>query len=208
MIRVKICGITNEKDALDAVKAGADAIGFIFYKKSPRYVGPFKAKKIIDILPPFVTPVGVFVDQTEGAVKEILRYSGIRAAQFHGKESPEYCRRFKRDFTVIKAFRIEDRLDEDLLKSYEVHAYLLDTFVEGVEGGTGQTFNWQLARSAKSMNVPIILSGGLNYNNVSEAVATVGPYAVDVSSGVEEGGHPGKKLKRSMELFCQNVNGV
>ena len=205
MTRIKICGITNQKDADDAIKCGADALGFIFYKKSPRYIGPFKARKIIQSLPPFVTPVGVFVDHKEGAVKEILEHCGLRTAQFHGKETPAYCRRFKKDYTVIKAVRVADKLDERLLRAYDVHAFLLDTYVEGTEGGTGQVFNWELARRAKSLNVPIILSGGLHYNNVAEAISTVGPYAVDVASGVEVQDQPGKKLLRSMQLFCQNA---
>jgi phosphoribosylanthranilate isomerase len=206
MTRVKICGITNQKDADDAIKAGAWALGFIFYKKSPRHVGAFKAKKIIDALPPFVTPVGVFVDQKEGAGKEILDFCGIRTVQFHGNETPAYCSRFKKKYTVIKAVRVTDSIDENGLKAYDVHAFLLDTHVQGVEGGTGKTFNWDLARRAKSLNVPLVLSGGLHYNNVCEAVETVRPYAVDVSSGVEEQGFPGKKNKRSMEMFCQNAN--
>ncbi len=205
MTRVKICGITSVEDAKAAIKCGAWALGFIFYKKSPRYIGPYKAKKIIDALPPFVTPVGVFVDQKEGAVKEILKFCGIRTAQFHGNETPAYCKRFAKDYTVIKAFRVGATLDENVLKSYEVHAFLLDTFVEGEPGGTGKTFNWDLARHAKSLNVPIILSGGLHYNNVIEAISAVGPYAVDVSSGVEVDNQPGKKLERSMQLFCQNA---
>ncbi len=205
MIRVKICGITNQKDAQDAIKAGAWALGFNFYKKSPRAIGAFKAKKIIDSLPPFVTPVGVFVDQKEGAVKEILDFCGIRTVQLHGNETPAYCQRFKKKYTVIKAIRVADKLDEAMLKAYDVHAFLLDAHVDGIPGGTGTTFDWDLARRAKSLNVPIILSGGLHYNNVVEAVEKVAPYAVDVCSGVEEPGMPGKKLKRSMDVFCQNV---
>lgn len=205
MTRVKICGITNEKDAQDAVKAGAWALGFMFYKKSPRSIGAFKAKKIIDSLPPFITPVGVFVDQKEGAVRDVLNFCGIRTVQFHGKETPAYCKRFKKTCTVIKAFRVADKLDEALLKTYDVHAFLLDAYEEGKEGGTGKTFNWELARRAKSFNIPIILSGGLHYNNVGEAVETVRPYAVDVSSGVEDQGAPGRKVMRSMEMFCANA---
>lgn len=205
MTRVKICGITNQKDAQDAVKAGAWALGFIFYKKSPRYTGPFKVKQIVRSLPPFVTPVGVFVDQKEGAVKQILKHCGIRTAQFHGSETPAYCKRFMKDYTVIKALRVADKLDLNALKAYDTHAILLDTYVQGLQGGTGKTFDWSIARRAKMLNKPIILSGGLHYNNVVEAVEAVKPYAVDVSSGVEVQNQPGKKLARSMQMFCRNA---
>ncbi|MFP4473490.1 MAG: phosphoribosylanthranilate isomerase [Candidatus Omnitrophota bacterium] len=207
MTRVKICGITSTTDAQDAVKCGATALGFIFYKKSPRSVGAFKAKKIITSLPPLVTPVGVFVDQKEGAVRDILKFSGIRTIQFHGEESPAYCRRFAKQYTVIKAFRVGAELDPKLLKSYkdDVHAFLFDTYAEDQAGGTGKTFNWALAKRAKNAGLPIILSGGLHYNNVIEAIETVRPYAVDVSSGVEVQDQPGKKLERSMRLFCEKA---
>lgn len=205
MTRVKICGITNLKDAQDAVKAGATALGFIFYKKSPRAIGAFKARKIIQELPPYVTPVGVFVDQKEGAVKQILEHTGIHTVQFHGNETPAYCNRFKKRYKVIKVFRIDETTTINDLKLYDVDALLFDTFVEGLEGGTGKVFDWTFARRARALNKPIILSGGLHYNNVGEAIEMVKPYAVDVSSGVEIQGKPGKKLARSMQLFCQHA---
>lgn len=205
MIRVKICGITNQKDAEDAVNAGAHALGFNFYKKSPRYIGPFKARKIIQSLPPFVTPVGLFVDQKEGAVKQILEHCGIQTAQFHGDETPAYCKRFKSKYTVIKAFRVSAKFDLNTIKPYDVHAVLLDAYHKDLKGGTGQTFDWDIARRSKMLNIPVILSGGLHYNNIVEAIETVKPYAVDVSSGVEVQDQPGKKLARSMQLFCQNA---
>lgn len=205
MTRVKICGITNVKDAEEAIKAGASALGFVFYKKSPRCIGAFKARKIIQSLPPFVTPVAVFVDQKEGAVKQILEHSGIKTVQFHGNEKPAYCNRFKSKYTVIKAFRVGDKLDVNDMKPYDVHAILLDTYVEGVEGGTGKTFDWDIARRVKALNKPIIISGGLHYNNVVEAIEAASPFAVDVSSGVEVQDEPGKKNPRSMQLFCQNA---
>jgi len=204
MVRVKICGITNEKDALTAVKYGAWAIGFIFYKKSPRYISAFKAKKIVQSLPPFVTPVGVFVDQKEGAVLDIARFCGIRTIQLHGEETPVYCKRLRqKGFSVIKAFRVADSFDPEQIKAYDVNAVLLDAYVQGVPGGTGTTFNWALAKRAKSLGLPVILSGGLHYNNVANAIETVGPYAVDVSSGVEEQDKPGVKNERSVRMFCE-----
>jgi phosphoribosylanthranilate isomerase len=206
MTRVKICGITNLKDAQDAVKAGAWALGFVFYKKSPRHIGPFKAQNIIQSLPPFVTPVGLFVDLKEGAVKEILEYCGIRTVQFHGDETPAYCKRFAQKYTVIKAFRVDDQFDVDIIKAYQVNAVLLDAYKKGVPGGTGETFDWNIAKRVKMMNFPVILSGGLHYNNVAEAIEAVHPFAVDVSTGVEQQDQPGKKDPRSMQLFCQKAN--
>jgi len=198
MIRVKVCGITNVEDARSAVKSGAWALGFVFYKKSPRYVSPFKARKIIEALPPFVTPVGVFVDLKEGAVKEILRFTGIRTVQFHGNETPDYCRRFS-PFCVIKAFRVDEKFSVQSLAPYAVQGFLFDAFQKDVPGGTGKTFDWALVREAKNFNRPVILSGGLHSSNVQEAVEAVRPFAVDVSSGVEES--PGKKSERSLQEF-------
>lgn len=206
MTRVKICGITRVEDALTAAKHGAWAVGFIFYKKSPRYISPFKAKKIIQVLPPFVTPVGVFVDQKEGAVMDIVRFCGIRTVQFHGQETPVYCKRFHhKGCSVIKAFRIEDSVVPENIKAYEVNAILLDAYVEGVPGGTGKTFNWSVAKKIKGLGVPVILSGGLHYNNVVQAIEDVKPYAVDVSSGVEEQDKPGVKNERSVRVFCEQA---
>ena len=202
MVRVKICGITNQEDALKAASLGAWALGFIFYKRSPRYIGPYKAKKIIDQLPPFIIPVGVFVNQKEGAVKEIVNFCGIKTIQFHGEETPAYCQRFK-NFKVIKAFRVDKKIDLDQLKSYEADAFLFDAFTEDSYGGSGKTFNWSLIKGAKNLQKPIILSGGLHYNNISAAVLEVKPYAVDVSSGVEES--PGKKSEHSMREFLNRV---
>ncbi len=206
MTRVKICGITRLEDALMAAKHGAWAVGFIFYKKSPRYISPFKAKKIIQALPPFVTPVGVFVDQKEGAVMDIVRFCGIRTVQFHGQETPAYCKRFRqKGFSVIKAFRVEGAAIPADVKVYEANAILLDAYVEGVPGGTGKTFNWSVAKKIKGLGVPVILSGGLHYNNVVQAIEDVKPYAVDVSSGVEEQDKPGVKNDRSVRVFCEQA---
>lgn len=202
MVRVKVCGITNIKDALKASGLGAWALGFIFYKKSPRYVGAYKAKKIIEALPPFVSPVGVFVNQKEGAVKDIADFCSIKTLQFHGEESPAYCQRFNK-FKVIKAIRVGTKIDMNALKKYKVNAFLFDTYQEQSYGGSGKVFNWSLIKSVKNLGIPIILSGGLNTQNVSSAIDEVNPYAVDVSSGVEQS--PGKKNERLLKEFFQKV---
>ncbi len=203
MVRIKICGMTNSKDALQAASCGAWAVGFIFYKKSPRCVGAFKAQRIIDQLPPFVTPVGVFVNQKEGAVKEIAQFCGIKTLQFHGDETPEYCRRFKKGYKIIKAVRLGNQIDLDNLKKYSVDALLFDTYQEKTYGGTGQTFPWRLAKKAKVLGLPIILSGGLAPQNIREAIEDVKPYAVDVCSGVEKS--PGQKNKHALQEFIDLV---
>ena len=203
MVRVKICGMTNSKDALQAALYGAWAVGFIFYKKSPRFIGAFKVKKIVEQLPPFVTPVGVFVNQKEGAVKDILKFCGIGTVQFHGDETPEFCRRFTKQYKVIKAVRVDDRVNPDSLKKYAVDAFLLDAFQEDVYGGTGKTFPWHLAKAVKGLGVPLILSGGLNAQNLLRAIEDVRPFAVDVSSGVEKS--PGQKNSHAVKEFIDIV---
>ena len=180
MTRVKICGITNDDDAMKAAVHGASAVGFIFVKKSPRYISPSRARKIIEILPPFITPVGVFADQKERAVRDILKFTRIHTVQFHGEESTVYCKRFK-DCKIIKAFRINDVFNWPMVNKYKVDAYLFDTYQENVMGGTGKTFNWELLEG-KKFERPIILSGGLNPENVLKGIETVNPMAVDVYS--------------------------
>ena len=203
MIRVKICGITDKDDAFKAVKFGADALGFVFTKKSPRYVSPSRARNIISILPPFITTVGVFVNERQGAVNDIVSFAGLNAVQLHGDEDPQYVHRLKRgNCTVIKAFRVNAAFDFDMIKKYDVNGILFDAYQEDAYGGTGKTFNWELLRQA-DIKRPYILSGGLNQENVLEAVNLLKPYAVDVSSGVEA--EPGKKDHRKMMSFIQNA---
>lgn len=205
MARIKVCGITNEKDALKASSLGAWAVGFIFYKKSPRYISPFKAKKIIEKLPPFVTPVGVFVDHNTGAIKDIIGHTGIRVVQLHGDEDHHFCHRLRRyNVKVVKAFRVGADLDLSVVEPYKVDAFLFDTYSEEAKGGTGKTFDWKLLGQVKSLNVPIILSGGLNSQNVIDPVNALRPYAVDVNSGVEESA--GKKDAGKMKQFIDVVN--
>ena len=201
MTRIKICGITNLEDALWAVEQGVDSLGFIL-AASPRRVSPERAKEIVDSLPPFVNKVGVFVDQELAKVKEIASYCGLDTVQLHGSESPEYCQELA-NLTVVKAFRIKDRLPLTELKEYSqvVAAYLLDTYVAGQAGGTGETFNWNLAEQAKEAG-PIILAGGLQPENIVSAIREVAPYGVDVSSGIEK--EPGvKDHDKLMELVNQ-----
>ncbi len=203
MVRVKICGITNREDALKAAELGAWALGFIFTKKSPRYISPFKAKKIIEALPPFVTPVGVFVNQSEGAIKDIMNFCGISTIQLHGDESPQMCGRLGKKYKVIKAFRVKEDFNISGLGEYPVAAYLMDTFAEDSFGGSGKTFNWDILKG-RTLPKPVILSGGLNPENVAAAVEALHPFAVDVSSGVEK--EPGKKDFGKMEEFFSGIS--
>jgi len=201
MIRVKICGITNHEDAQKAIYYGAWALGFIFHKKSPRYISPSRARKIIDELPPFVTPVGVFVNLKERAVRDICKFTRISTVQFHGQEDTAYCKRFK-DFKIIKAFRVGLDFSAFRVNKYKVDAYLFDAYQDGMPGGTGKTFNWNLIRGQK-FDRPFILSGGLNSENIQAALKTIDPFAVDVSSGVEKS--PGVKSPRLIRSFFEAI---
>ncbi len=182
MVKVKICGITNLGDALAAVESGADALGFVFFKGSPRYIPPDEAAKIILKLPSFVTTVGVFVDEKPEEVERTMRLAAIDVAQLHGHEPPEACAIGRR---VIKAIRIKELTDLEPMKCYRVSAFLLDTYTPESFGGTGQIFNWEVAVDAKQFG-KIIVAGGLNPDNIEKAIRCVRPYAVDVTSGVEE----------------------
>jgi phosphoribosylanthranilate isomerase len=196
MTKVKICGITNLNDAIAAVEFGADAIGFIFVPNTPRYIAPAKAAAIIEKLPPFVTTVGVFLNETKEHIKKIVSQCKLNALQLHGQEPPDFCLRFDRK--VVKAFRVKDKESLNVLPKYTVSAYLLDTYVKGEMGGTGVTFDWSLASDAKKYGL-IILAGGLNPENVARAIQQVHPYGVDVSSGVEA--EPGKKDHSKLKDF-------
>lgn len=202
-MQVKICGITNLVDALFSVEAGADALGFVFYSGSPRNIQPDLAKKIIEQLPPFVTTVGVFVDAPADTVRAILEECGLSMVQLHGSELPEQVSLFSK--LAIKAIRVRGTSDLQYLPRYPVRAYLLDTYIEGVPGGTGKTFNWNLARRAKAYG-KVILAGGLTPENVRSAVRTAEPDAVDVSSGVEE--KPGKKSLEKIRRFVLEAKRV
>lgn len=202
MNRVKICGITNSDDARRACSLGAWALGFVFYKKSPRSIGAYKAAKIIKALPPFVTPVGVFVNQKEGAVKDIAEFCGITTLQFHGDETPEYLGRFKK-YKIIKAFRVQPGFDVRAIKGFPADAFLFDAHSDAAYGGTGQGFDWSVIQAVKDFQKPYIVSGGLSPKNVRAAMEQLAPYAVDVSSGVEEA--PGKKSEQLLKDFFTQV---
>ena len=200
MIKIKICGITNLDDALFAAECGADALGFNFYKKSPRYIEPQKAAEIIGQLPPFVMPVAVFVNEREERIREIQHMTCIQSIQLHGDESPEFCQRF--EGRVIKAFQVKDKESLKVMAHYHVGAFLLDSYREGIRGGTGVTFDWHLAVVAKTFG-KIILAGGLTPENVTEAVKLVQPYGVDVAGGVEK--EKGIKDQSKVKKFITEV---
>lgn len=205
MVKIKICGITNKEDALRAIKLKVDALGFIF-ANSPRRVDPKIVQKIIELLPPFISSVGVFVNKDREKVKKIAESCHLTTLQFHGEESPSYCQGFRQK--VIKAFRIKDKNVLKKIPQYQdkVDACLLDAYSPFKYGGTGKIFNWDVAREVKKLRIPIILSGGLNPDNVEEAINKVRPYAVDVSSGVEK--KPGKKDPEKLRNFVKIVREI
>lgn len=183
MTRIKICGITRAEDALAAAHSGADAVGLVFYQRSPRHVNVAQAKRLAGALPPFVSVVGLFVDAEAAFVREVLANVPLDLLQFHGDESPEYCAQFERPY--LKAIRV--KVGVDLLQCAErfrtAKGLLLDAHVEGIAGGTGESFDWTLI--PRRLPLPVILSGGLAAKNVAAAIKQAQPYAVDVSSGVE-----------------------
>ncbi len=202
MIKIKICGITNKEDALWAINLKVDALGFIF-ADSPRRVKPEIVQGIIELLPPFISSVGVFVNEDRKKVEEITESCGLTTLQFHGEESPSYCEGFKQK--IVKALRIENKdiLEKAVQYKDKVDAYLLDTYSPSKYGGTGKTFDWCIAKEIKEFGLPIILSGGLNPENIREAISEVEPYGIDVSSGVEE--RPGKKNMEKLINFVRIV---
>lgn len=201
MTRIKICGLTRCEDALIAARAGADAIGMVFYAKSPRHVEPRQAAEICAVLPPFVASVGLFVDPAAEDVQAVLREVPLDLLQFHGEEEAAFCAQFGRPY--IKGLRVRPGID--LVQYASQHpaakALLLDAFVEGQAGGTGQVFDWRLIPA--EFPLPIILSGGLTPYNVAEGVRAVRPWAVDVSSGVEA--TPGVKDPAKIIAFIKGV---
>ncbi|MCK4622465.1 MAG: phosphoribosylanthranilate isomerase [Desulfuromonadales bacterium] len=200
--RVKICGITNLEDALQAVEAGADALGFVFYHRSPRFVTPREVQKIIAELPPFVTTVGLFVNEPLLRIRRTMAAARLDVVQLHGDESPEDC--LIEPLRVIKALRIKNAASLEGAARYQVSALLLDAWSDEHYGGTGLSFDWQLVRRLTGKR-PLILAGGLTPENVVDAVRQIKPYAVDVSSGVEAA--PGKKDHQKVaEFICRVRN--
>jgi phosphoribosylanthranilate isomerase len=193
MIRLKICGLIRSEDACISAEAGADAIGMIFYEGSPRAVTTEQARSIVHDLPPYVARVGVFVNEDQDAVRRIADDVQLDVLQFHGDESPEYCAAFDR--RTVKVFRVKDALPFDEMRRYTVDAWQLDTKADSVYGGTGETFDWSIVQQAKTLG-PVVLSGGVTEENMREALLTVQPYAVDLSSGVESA--PGIKDRQKI----------
>ena len=204
MTRIKICGLTRAEDIASVVHRGANAIGFVFYEKSPRYVTKQKAIELANLVPPFVSIVGLFVNAEPDFVNEILESVPLDLLQFHGDESPEYCRQFNRPY--IKAIRVKAGVDliQCASEFNGAKGLLLDAHVDGIPGGTGATFDWTLIPEALSL--PVILSGGLDAQNVSPAIEQVSPYAVDVSSGVEV--NKGIKDAEKITAFINEVNRI
>jgi len=203
--KIKICGITNLEDAGVAVEAGADALGFVFYSQSPRCIESAIAKRIIAQLPPFVIPVGVFVNHDQETIRNVFDECGLAFAQLHGDETPTFCESLGRP--VLRALRLRDRGSLLALAEYKgrmgVRGFVVDAFSTEAYGGTGQTVDWSLAREV-AQGAPILLAGGLTPNNVQEAIRQVQPYGVDVSSGVEKS--PGQKDHEKIRTFTQAVH--
>jgi phosphoribosylanthranilate isomerase len=201
--KVKICGITSQADADAAVAAGCDALGFVFYRKSPRYISAPKAASIISRLPGRVHKVGVFVNAGSSRVRRIASYCGLTMVQLHGEESAGYCRGLRR-LKVIKAIRVKDAGSLEDIRAYQPWAFLFDSCVKGVAGGSGKVFDWSiLSRRRGRIKQPVFLSGGLERRTVGRAIRLVRPQWVDVSSSVESS--PGKKDMRKMEAFIKAV---
>lgn len=200
-VRVKVCGITRSEDAIAAVQCGVDAIGFVFWPHSARYIDPESARRIAEVIPPFICTVGVYVDPDAAWVEETARAAKLNLLQFHGDESPEFCNQFSQPY--IKAIRVKP--DTDLLQYAQRYGaakgLLLDTYAADMPGGTGHAFDWQLI--PQQLSLPLILSGGLNPDNVARAIKQTQPWAVDVSSGVEAS--KGIKDEKKIIAFMQGV---
>jgi len=197
MIKIKICGIRSEEEAIFCLQAGADAIGLVF-AESPRKIDPLTARRICAMLPPFISRIGVFVNAGREIVENLAGYCGLTALQFHGQEGADYCRAFR--LPVIKAVRVRGAGDLEDLDAFPAAAILLDGYHPQLAGGGGSAFDWTLAK--KSFLKPVVLAGGLNADNIFEAVRIVRPYAVDLSSGVETGG---RKDKDKISAFITSV---
>jgi phosphoribosylanthranilate isomerase len=203
-VKVKFCGITSAADAEAAVQAGADALGLMFYPGSPRHISLETAQDIARRLPPYIIRAGVFADPNPSDVFAAIQLCQLNVVQLHGNETPEFCLQF--GVMTMKAFRIQNADSLLPMSTYRTDAFLLDSHVKGKPGGTGETFNWDLALKAKKFGKPIFLAGGLTPQNVAEAVRKVAPFGVDVSSGIEQS--PGKKDAQKMKDFIAAVRGA
>ncbi len=204
MTRIKICGLTREQDVLAVAQHGADAIGLVFYEHSPRHVSLAQAARLARVLPPFVTTVGLFVNAQPTFVREVLVAVPLDVLQFHGDETPAYCEQFDKPY--LKAIRVKAGVDllQCAADFHSARGLLLDAYVEGIPGGTGAKFDWALIPD--NLEIPVILSGGLDADNVAAAIRQVRPYAVDVSSGVEAS--KGIKSAAKIARFMQEVKGT
>lgn len=204
MTRIKICGIKREQDVLAVANSGADALGLVFYEKSPRHVSVQQAAKLVHAVQPFVTVVGLFVNPSVTYVREVLSKVSLDVLQFHGEEDPEFCAQFCKPY--LKAIRVRPGVDliQCASRYASAQGLLLDTYIEGTQGGTGESFDWALI--PHQLPLPVILSGGLHAGNVAAAIRQVRPYAVDVSSGVEAG--KGIKDAAKVAAFIKEVKDV
>jgi len=203
MVKVKICGITDLRDALKAHELGADFVGFVFFENSPRKIDPEHARVIIDGLPKDLMKVGLFLNQDAPAVRSIAERCRLDILQLHGDEDRRYCKRLGGDFKIIKSFKVKDPSSIKGVDRYkEADYYLFDTYVKGIPGGTGKCFNWDIL-GGKTFKKPIFLAGGLTPENVSAAIRKAAPFAVDVASGVEKA--PGKKDYGRLKEFIYNA---
>lgn len=206
--KVKICGITNLEDALFSAKSGADALGFNFYEKSPRYILPEKAREVTGQLPANVLKVGVFVNENLEKVVETAAIANLDAIQLHGEELPEFADKLKAqtNLEIIKAFRVSPGFNPEDVLRYEVDAVLLDAFSPKEHGGTGETFNWEIAGKVQEIFPKMYLAGGLSVENIKEAIAMLNPYAVDACSCLEK--LKGKKDFEKIDLFFHIVKEI
>ena len=201
-MKLKICGVTNLADAFLCEELGADALGFIFYEKSKRYVAPETVEQITKQIGAFILKVGVFVNVQPDKINSIAKTTGLNIVQLHGDEIPEIITQI--NLPVIKAFRVDEQFNFELLNNYENCYYLLDTFSKSEYGGTGKTFNWNLI--PVNLRSKIILSGGISSDNIHIIKKEINPYAVDVSSSLEE--YPGKKSKEKLKEFFNKINNI
>jgi phosphoribosylanthranilate isomerase len=201
--QIKICGVTNANDARACIELGADMVGFNFYRKSPRYIEPSALRRIVDVLPIGIRAVGVFVDADADAIRRTAEIAGIHCVQLYGDLTSETCSELAREFRVVRAFSTDMRFDPQHAADYPNCDVLIDTYHPNFRGGTGQTCDWSAAQATMSYTRFLILAGGLNAENVGDAIAQVRPHAVDVCSGVEIA--PGLKDHRALENFINAV---